>query len=78
MMDHQTNTRRPEPSTTNHEHTTRSAALLRYGLAILITGFIFREMVYMTSTPYPGWLFLVLCASIMLLLLPYEQFIRPD
>ncbi|MEL6269903.1 MAG: hypothetical protein AAFV33_28810 [Chloroflexota bacterium] len=77
-MKHQTNPRKPDLFAAAHDHKTRSTALLRYGLALMITGFIFREMVYMASTPYPGWLFIVLFASVVLLLLPYEQFLASN
>lgn len=56
-----------------HEHKTRSVTLVRYGLAILLTLFLFREAVYMTTTVYPNWLFLVLFASVIVLLLPYQR-----
>lgn len=56
------------------DNKTRSATLVRYGLAILITLFLFREAVYVQTTLYPGWLFLVLFVSVILLLLPYERF----
>lgn len=52
--------------------------ILRYALAVFVTGFIYREVVYMSSTPYPGWLFIVLMAGVILLVLPYENFIPDD
>ncbi len=57
----------------DNDNKARSVALVRYGLAILLTAFLFREVVYMTSTPYPMWLMLVLFVSVLALLVPYER-----
>lgn len=64
----------------DHPHTNNleRGKFLRYTLAIFVTGFIYREVVYMSSTPYPGWLFIVLLAGVILLVLPYESFISGD
>ena len=60
------------------DHTVTESAdrgkILRYTLALFVTGFIYREVVYVSNTPYPGWLFIVLLVGIVLLVLPYESF----
>jgi hypothetical protein len=53
----------------------RSLAFVRYGLVILLTGFILRELVIMNATPYPGWLFVVLFVSLCGLLIPVERWL---
>jgi len=59
-----------QETTSAHTHLGK---LLRYTLGLFVTGFIYREVVYMAETPYPGWLFIVLLAGIVLLVFPYES-----
>ncbi len=62
-----------ENSSTNKIH---KLTFVRYGLVILITGFIVRELVVMSATPYPGWLFVVLFVVLCGSLVPYERFLN--
>ena len=77
-MESPTNSHKQDFSLPSPQDKARGVALMRYGLALLITGFIYREIVYMTATPYPGWLFIVLFISVILLLLPFERFWQHD
>lgn len=57
----------------HHTDTARNNTLVRYGLAILLTAFLFRETIYVTTSLYPGWLLVVLFLSVLLLLVPFER-----
>ena len=71
------NNMRPDKDSTMINNIDRGK-ILRYALAVFVTGFIYREVVYMSSTPYPGWLFIVLLAGVILLVLPYDHFMPDD
>ena len=67
MSDHNT------PTENKAHHT----ALVRYGLAILLSAFLLREAVYMTATPYPGWLLFIVFLSVLTLMIPFEKLVSP-